>query len=116
MNFLKEQRQDNLIVELGPAANADGSWARPVELAVIVPTLNERDNVPLLVERLNRVLAGISWEAIFVDDDSPDGTAEVVRALAPARPISAACSGSAGAVFHRPASMASWPARRPMRR
>ena len=34
-----------------------------------------------MVERLNRVLAGISWEAIFVDDDSPDGTAEVVRAL-----------------------------------
>jgi dolichol-phosphate mannosyltransferase len=52
------------------------------ELAVIIPTLNERDNVPILVQRLNRVLAGISWEAIFVDDDSPDGTAEVVRGLA----------------------------------
>ena len=52
------------------------------ELAIVIPTLNERDNVPLVVERLNRVLAGISWEAIFVDDDSPDGTADVVRALA----------------------------------
>src|SRR5581483_4490810 len=52
------------------------------ELAVVIPTLNERDNVPILVDRLNRVLAGSAWEAIFVDDDSPDGTADVVRALA----------------------------------
>ncbi len=51
------------------------------ELAVVIPTLNERDNVPIVVQRLNRVLAGIAWEAIFVDDDSPDGTADVVRAL-----------------------------------
>jgi len=50
-------------------------------LAIIIPTLNERDNVPIVVERLNRALAGIAWEAIFVDDDSPDGTADVVRAL-----------------------------------
>ncbi|MBV9860286.1 MAG: glycosyltransferase family 2 protein [Alphaproteobacteria bacterium] len=56
--------------------------ALPVELAVIVPTLNERDNVGLLVQRLNAALAGLRWEAIFVDDDSPDGTADVVRALA----------------------------------
>lgn len=56
------------------------------ELAVIIPTLNERDNVPILVQRLNRVLAGIAWEAIFVDDDSPDGTAEVVRALGRLQP------------------------------
>ena len=52
------------------------------ELAVVIPTLNERDNVPLIVERLNRVLDGICWEAIFVDDDSPDGTADAVRTLA----------------------------------
>ena len=57
-------------------------WPAAVELAIVIPELNERDNVPLVVERLNRVLAGIAWEAIFVDDDSPDGTAEVVRALA----------------------------------
>ena len=62
--------------------SADGRVDRAPELAVVIPTLNERDNVPLVVERLNRVLAGIDWEAIFVDDDSPDGTADVVRALA----------------------------------
>ncbi len=51
------------------------------DLAVIVPTLNERGNVKALVERLERVLAGVNWEVIFVDDDSPDGTAEAVWAL-----------------------------------
>jgi dolichol-phosphate mannosyltransferase len=56
--------------------------AIPVELAIVIPTLNERDNVPLIVERLNRVLTGVAWEAIFVDDDSPDGTADTVRELA----------------------------------
>src|SRR5947199_3016171 len=56
------------------------------ELTVVIPTLNERDNVPIAVQRLNRVLAGIAWEAIFVDDDSPDGTADVVRALARSQP------------------------------
>jgi len=54
----------------------------PIELAVVIPTLNERDNVALVVERLNAVLAGHRWEAIFVDDDSEDGTADVVRAIA----------------------------------
>jgi dolichol-phosphate mannosyltransferase len=53
-----------------------------IELTVVVPTFNERDNVPLLVDRLKAVLAGIAWEAVFVDDGSPDGTADVVRAIA----------------------------------
>jgi dolichol-phosphate mannosyltransferase len=47
--------------------------------------LNERDNVALLVERLDTALTGVRWEAIFVDDDSQDGTAELVRALAQRR-------------------------------
>jgi len=52
------------------------------ELSVVVPTYNEAENVPLLVEKLNTVLAGIDWEVIFVDDDSRDGTATVARGLA----------------------------------
>jgi dolichol-phosphate mannosyltransferase len=52
-----------------------------IELSIIVPTFNERDNVCELVERLEACLAPIHWEVIFVDDDSPDGTAEQVRAL-----------------------------------
>lgn len=65
-----------------PEASAPLPGAMPVELAVVIPTLNERENVSLIVERLNRVLAGVAWEAIFVDDDSTDDTAEAVRALA----------------------------------
>ncbi|MBR0553681.1 glycosyltransferase family 2 protein [Stakelama marina] len=53
-----------------------------LELAVVVPVFNERANVALLVERLDKALAGRRWEAIFVDDDSPDGTAEAARDLA----------------------------------
>jgi len=53
-----------------------------IELAIVVPTYNERPNVGELVRRLAEALAGIEWEVVFVDDDSPDGTAEEVRALA----------------------------------
>ncbi|HEX3863029.1 MAG TPA: glycosyltransferase family 2 protein [Stellaceae bacterium] len=60
--------------------------SNPAELAIIIPTLNESANVPLLVKRLNEALTGIAWEAIFVDDDSPDGTADVVRELARRQP------------------------------
>jgi dolichol-phosphate mannosyltransferase len=53
-----------------------------MELSVVVPTYNERANVGVLVHRLEAALAGLQWEVVFVDDDSPDGTAEEVRALA----------------------------------
>jgi dolichol-phosphate mannosyltransferase len=56
--------------------------ALPAELAVVIPTLNERENVPLLVDRLDQALSGVRWEAIFVDDDSEDGTADAVRRIA----------------------------------
>ena len=53
----------------------------PPDLSVIVPTFNERENVTELVERLQRALQDVHWEVIFVDDDSPDGTMQVVRQL-----------------------------------
>jgi dolichol-phosphate mannosyltransferase len=56
--------------------------AVPLQLSVIVPTFNERGNVATLVARLDVALAGVAWEVIFVDDNSPDGTADAVRALA----------------------------------
>ena len=52
------------------------------QLSVVVPTFNERDNVTVLYRRLDATLAGIAWEVVFVDDNSPDGTWEVVRGLA----------------------------------
>ncbi|MBF0131246.1 MAG: polyprenol monophosphomannose synthase [Magnetococcales bacterium] len=51
------------------------------DLAIVVPTYNESKNIRELVGRLDGVLAGIDWQVLFVDDDSPDGTADVVRAL-----------------------------------
>jgi len=56
------------------------------DLAVVVPTYNEKDNVAEVVQRLERALAGASWEVVFVDDDSPDGTADAVRAIAQTTP------------------------------
>ena len=57
-----------------------------VELTVVVPSFNEIDNVEPLIERLHSALDGIEWEVIYVDDDSPDGTAVKVRELAQTDP------------------------------
>jgi dolichol-phosphate mannosyltransferase len=56
--------------------------ARGPELSVVAPTFNESANVARLVEKLDAALAGIAWEVIFVDDNSPDGTAELVKQIA----------------------------------
>jgi len=58
----------------------------PSILSIIIPTLNERDNIEPLVTLLTSTLSNISWEAIFVDDDSRDGTSERVRTLARSNP------------------------------
>ncbi len=54
----------------------------PPELTVIIPCYNERANVAPLAARLASALQGIAWEAVFVDDNSPDGTAEEARRIA----------------------------------
>lgn len=54
----------------------------PPQVSIVVPCYNERDNVRPMVDALADALAGRSWEVIFVDDSSPDGTMDVVRALA----------------------------------
>jgi dolichol-phosphate mannosyltransferase len=60
--------------------------AMSAELTIVVPTFNERDNVELLIARLDAALCGIEWEVLYVDDDSPDGTAAKVRELAQTDP------------------------------
>ncbi len=57
------------------------AWVAP-QLAVIVPSYNERDNVALLYEKVTAALGTIPFEFIVVDDNSPDGTSEVVREMA----------------------------------
>lgn len=54
-----------------------------LDLAIILPTLNERGNLAPLVERIDRAIGEAArWEVIIVDDDSRDGTADEARALA----------------------------------
>jgi dolichol-phosphate mannosyltransferase len=52
------------------------------ELSVIIPTFKERENVAELLRRLGLALGDVAWEAIFVDDNSPDGTAAAVKSIA----------------------------------
>jgi dolichol-phosphate mannosyltransferase len=63
------------------AESPQATVVQPV-LSVVVPTFNERDNVRKLYDKLEAALNGIAWEVVYVDDNSPDGTWEVVRELA----------------------------------
>lgn len=64
------------------ARTAPDAGAPTAELTVVVPTYNEAANVAPLVGKLDKALKGVRWQVIFVDDDSPDGTAQQVKALA----------------------------------
>ncbi|MPS69099.1 MAG: glycosyltransferase family 2 protein [Novosphingobium sp.] len=55
--------------------------AKPLELAIVLPTYNERKNIATMIERLDTALKGVVWEAVFVDDNSPDGTSDEARRL-----------------------------------
>jgi dolichol-phosphate mannosyltransferase len=51
----------------------------PLQLSIVIPTFNERENVTKLLGKLETTLAGVTWEVVFVDDNSPDGTWDVLR-------------------------------------
>src|SRR5215472_14350505 len=70
----------NEAIRPGPQ-NPKQATGLPV-LSVVVPTFNERDNVGKLYRKLEAVLTDVAWEVVFVDDNSPDKTWEVVRDLA----------------------------------
>ena len=87
--------------------------SRP-HLSVIIPTYNEAENVPVLVERVAAVLSsrGIEHELIIVDDDSPDKTwqvAESLRARFPQVRVIRRTSGEKGLA---PAVVEGWAAAR----
>jgi dolichol-phosphate mannosyltransferase len=54
------------------------------ELSIVVPTFNERENIPRLIDTLRSALPDVAWELIIVDDDSPDGTSETAKRIAAA--------------------------------
>ncbi|WP_213979998.1 glycosyltransferase family 2 protein [Sphingomonas sp. dw_22] len=72
-------------VELS-SGTAGASTATPaipsLQLTVIIPTFNEAENVAPLAAKLDQALAGLNWEAVYVDDDSADGTSDRVREIA----------------------------------
>ncbi len=55
------------------------------EVSIVVPTYNERENVPVFVKELDKVMCehNIPYELVIVDDNSPDGTAEVAKQQKP---------------------------------
>lgn len=50
-------------------------------LSLVLPTFNECENIPQVIPRLEEALDGATFEIIVVDDNSPDGTAQIARAL-----------------------------------
>lgn len=59
---------------------------RAPQLSIILPAFNEAGNIPLIVEKIDAAMGDIPYEVIVVDDDSPDGTADVTRRVAAERP------------------------------
>jgi len=77
------------------------------KLGLVIPTLNEAGNIPTLLDRLRHAMmqVPIDYEFIVVDDDSNDGTADVVREYAKQDPrvsvfVRRGHRGLAGAVIH----------------
>ncbi len=58
------------------------------KLSVIIPTYNERDNMPLIIPGVSEILRGkgIPFEILVMDDDSPDGTSKAVDELSSSYP------------------------------
>lgn len=67
------------IAEIAPPQTA---LAGAAEIAIVVPTFNEAGNVIELKNRLAALFEGRVWELVFVDDDSKDGTTDILKAEA----------------------------------
>lgn len=81
--------------------------SRPEKFALVIPTLNEAANIPTLIDRVQTALAriDIDCEILIVDDDSQDGTAEIVEEHTRRDPrvrffVRRGQRGLAGAVIH----------------
>src|SRR6056300_425307 len=49
------------------------------EISIVVPVMNEEDNIELLISQINDALKGVDFEVIFVDDGSSDNTLNLLR-------------------------------------
>jgi dolichol-phosphate mannosyltransferase len=76
-----EKRMDDA-ADLDAQSKRMTSPALATALSIIIPTLNERENIEPLLSLVTAALPDTEWEVIFVDDDSRDGTAEHVRDIA----------------------------------
>jgi dolichol-phosphate mannosyltransferase len=88
-----------------PASGVMLRLAKPLDVSVIVPTINEAENLPRLLRRIRKAMGGIAYEVIIVDDDSSDGTPTVCQQLARQHPLRlvlrhGADDGLGGAVLH----------------
>ena len=75
-----------LLLDHSSAQDAVATHNPLLELSVVIPTYKERQNIAPLLAALQTSLQGINWEVIFVDDHSPDHTADEVRKLALSNP------------------------------
>ena len=71
LSFGRDSRPTRLKVQRTPAA----------EIGVVIPTYQERGNIERSLDALDAALTDLRWEVIFVDDDSPDGTFDLIRAI-----------------------------------
>ncbi len=69
------------------ASNPSANSGPAVELSLIAPTYNEKENITPLVERVHQALSKYSYELIVVDDNSPDGTSGVAQSLSSQYPL-----------------------------
>jgi dolichol-phosphate mannosyltransferase len=73
-------------------------------LSIVIPTYNEGENITPLVERIHNAVSDYDYEILFVDDDSKDGTADIIEKLSERYPVKVAVRknerGLASAVVH----------------
>lgn len=69
------------------ALNPSMNSGQAVELSLIAPTYNEKENIVPLVERVDKALSQYNYELIIVDDNSPDGTAQLANSLSSKYPL-----------------------------
>ena len=69
------------------ADNAAPNPKLPRDFSIIIPTYNEHESVAPLLKKIHHQVGGRNYEIIFVDDDSRDGTADLINSLSNTYPV-----------------------------